>query len=310
MENTDYYSSDSGCFGIPDDLPNEDKETQLDVMRTWFFENFEDPGERTPYESREGGYIWIWGGPYDAQEELDGKFGGIVPDDVIEELSLELNSICYQWAPTAKPGDYDEYLINDIAEITEYYHNFSDSILDVKRLSEADMDEPVKHCFYRLLYANVITTMETYLSDAFINTVVPDGELMRTFIESTPEFKTEKIPLADVYKAAEVIEQRAKIYLADVVWHNLGRIRPMYISVLGIEFGTALPQIIRGILKRHDIVHRNGKTKSGEEILITKEDVKALISMVETFIKEIDEKLSKMRANREIEPTAEASADF
>ncbi len=310
MENTDYYSSDSECFGIPDDLPNEDKETQLDVMRTWFFENFEDPVERTPYESKEGGYMWIWGGPYDAQEELDAKFGGIVPDDVIKELSAELFATCYQWAPTAKPGDYDEYLVNDIAEITEYYRNFSFSILNVKQLLEADVGGPVKRCFYRLLYANVIATMETYLSDAFINTVVSDEELMRSFIESTPEFKTVKISLADVYKAAEKIEQRAKKYLADVVWHNLSRIKPMYKSVLGIEFGTALGQIFEGIRKRHDIVHRNGKTKSGEEILITKEDVKDLFSRVETFIKEVDEKLSKMRANREIEPTAEASADF
>lgn len=310
MEDTDCYSSDSGCFISPDDLSNEDRETQLDIMRTWFFENFEDPAERTPYESREGGYIWIWGGPYDAQEELGDEFGGVVPNDVIEELSSELNAICCEWAPIAKPGDYDEYLVNDIAEITEYYRNFSDSILDIKKLLEADIDRSVNHCFYRLLYANVITTMETYLSDAFINSVVPDAELMRSFIESTPEFKAEKIPLANVYKAAEEIEQRAKKYLADVVWHNLGRIKLMYRSVLGIEFDTELGQITKEILNRHDIVHRNGKTKSGEEILITKEGVKVLISMVEAFIKEVDEKLSKMKANRKIDPTAEASADF
>ncbi|MCK4819161.1 hypothetical protein KA005_25540 [bacterium] len=297
-------------MSLPDDLQNEDRENQLDVMRTWFFENFENPAERTPYESREGGYIWIWGGPYDAQEELSDEFGGVVPDDVIEELSSELNAICYQWAPIAKPGDYDEYLVNNIAEITEYYHNFSGSILDIKKLLEVDIDGSVNHCFYRLLYVNVITTMETYLSDAFINSVVPDAELMRSFIESTPEFKAEKIPLANVYKAAEEIEQRAKKYLADVVWHNLGRIKPMYKSVLGIEFDTKLGPITKEILNRHDIVHRNGKTKSGEEIFITKEGVKVLISMVEAFIKEVDEKLSKMKANRKIEPTAETSVDF
>jgi len=302
MEDTDYYSSDSGCFIGPDDLPNEDREIQLDVMRTWFFENFENPAERTPYESREGGYIWIWGGPYDAQEELSDEFGSVVPDDVIEELSSELNSICGQWAPIEKPGDYDEYLVNDIAEITEYYHNFSGSILAVQKLLEADIDESVKNCFYRLLYANVITTMETYLSDAFIHSVMPDAKLMRSFIESTPEFKAEKIPLANVYKAADEIKPRAKKYLADFLWHNLSRIKPMYKSVLGIEFDTELGQINRAILKRHDIVHRNGKTKSGEEILITKEDVKVLISLVEAFIKEVDEKLSKLISNRKIEP--------
>ncbi len=39
-----------------------DRETQLEVMETWFRQHFEDAAERTPYESAEGGYIWIWGG--------------------------------------------------------------------------------------------------------------------------------------------------------------------------------------------------------------------------------------------------------
>lgn len=310
MEDTDYYSSDSGCFISPDDLPNEDREIQLDVMRTWFFENFEDPAERTPYESREGGYIWIWGGPYDAQEKLGDEFGGVVPDDLIEELSSELNATCCQWAPTAKPGDYDEYLVDDIATITEFYRNYSGAISDIEKLLEENVDSSVECCFYRLIYVNVITAMETYLSNAFINSVVPNPELMRRFVESTPEFKSEKISLSDVYKAAEEIELRAKSHLADVVWHNLSRVKPMYKDVLGVEFDVELGDLFRAVLIRHDIVHRNGKTKSGEEILITKEDVKVLISMVEAFIKEVDEKLSKMRAKRKIEPTAEASADF
>ncbi|QCQ21267.1 hypothetical protein [Desulfoglaeba alkanexedens] len=209
------------------DLPGEDREVQLDVMRTWFFQNFEDPAERTPYESAEGGYIWIWGGPYEAREELEDEFGGVVPDEVIEELSEELDAICWQWAPTETPGDYDEYLADDIAQITEFYHNFSGAILDIEKMLEAKIDSSAEDCFFRLLYVNVITAMETYLSDAFMNSVVPDKELMRRFVETTPEFKVETISLSEVYKAAEEIEHKAKSYLVDVVWHNLGRVKPM-----------------------------------------------------------------------------------
>ncbi|MCG6518527.1 hypothetical protein MC008_26515, partial [Escherichia coli] len=32
------------------------KKDQLEVMKNWFFENFEDPANACPYESREGGY--------------------------------------------------------------------------------------------------------------------------------------------------------------------------------------------------------------------------------------------------------------
>src|SRR5213594_4178219 len=36
-------------------------EEQYQVMERWFRARFEDPAQRTPHESSEGGYIWIWG---------------------------------------------------------------------------------------------------------------------------------------------------------------------------------------------------------------------------------------------------------
>jgi hypothetical protein len=52
-----------------------DKNTAVEQMTTWFHSNFENPAESAPYESAEGGYQYIWGGPYDAREELDAAFG-------------------------------------------------------------------------------------------------------------------------------------------------------------------------------------------------------------------------------------------
>lgn len=310
MNDSTYSASETDSALSRADLSNEDREVQLDVMRTWFLHNYEDPAERTPYESAEGGYIWIWGGPYEAREELEAEFTGVVPDDVIEELSEELNAICWQWAPTEKPGDYDEYLADDIAQITEFYHNFSGAILDIEKMLEAKIDTSVEGSFFRLLYVNAITAMETYLSDAFMNAVVPDKELMRRFVETTPEFKREKISLSEVYKAAEEIEQRAKSYLVDVVWHNLGRVKQMYKGVLGVDFNNEMGELVKAVLKRHDIVHRNGKTKYGEDIALNKDDVTELASKVECFIQDIDLKMRKIRANKEMQPTANAAADF
>ncbi|MDO9043512.1 MAG: hypothetical protein Q7U64_14405 [Desulfocapsaceae bacterium] len=297
MEETEYDLPDFEHTISRSDLAESDRETQLEVMRTWFFQNFEDPAERTPYESREGGYIWIWGGPYEAEDELGAEFGGLVDDDVIDELSKELGTICWEWAPTEKPGDYDEYLVDDIAQITEFYHNFSSGILDIKALLKTEVSSPVKNCFFRLLFVNVITALETYLSDAFINSVIPDAQLIRRFVENSPEFKSEKMPLSQVFKAAEEIEQRVKAHLADVVWHNLSRVKPMYRDVLSVTFPQDIGNLTRAVLKRHDIVHRNGKSKAGDEILITQEDVTNLIHEIEKFVQFVDQDLSEARAN-------------
>src|SRR6185437_5627783 len=78
-------------------------------MKEWFLANYTDPVENTPYESAEGGYIFIWGGPYDPREELDTQFGGDVPDEIIQELADELTDIAPEW--TGNPDDeaVDEY---------------------------------------------------------------------------------------------------------------------------------------------------------------------------------------------------------
>ena len=93
------------------ELQQSDRETQLEVMRNWFFSIYEDPVENTPYESIEGGYIYIWSGPYEASEELADEFGGIVPDEIIDALVSELNEISWVWTnhPEAHREWSDEF---------------------------------------------------------------------------------------------------------------------------------------------------------------------------------------------------------
>lgn len=276
-------------------LRDADRETQLEVMESWFRERFEDPAEHTPYESAEGGYIWIWGGPFDAREELEEEFSGIVPDDVIDELVEKLEGECYQWAPIPSPDDYDNYLVDYIARITEYCQNFAGAILDIEKLLETQVDPSVSTVFHRMLFVNAITALETYLSDAFINTVVNTPKLMRRFIETTPEFRSEKVALSEVFKAVERIEQKARSYLIDVVWHHLDRVKPMYRDTLGIEFPDDIGPLFKAILVRHDIVHRNGKTKSGEEIIVRRDQIAGLLRQIETFVQRIDQQVASVK---------------
>ncbi len=71
-------------------------------MLEWFHWNFEDPANETPYESREGGYQYIWGGPFDALEQLGDRFGGLVPDEAIEAAAQETFGDGWQWAPNGR----------------------------------------------------------------------------------------------------------------------------------------------------------------------------------------------------------------
>ena len=69
-------------------------------MVHWFYGMFEDPSNETPYDGREGGFQYIWGGPYEAADELEAEFGGIVSDEALEAAIAEVESDgIMEWAP-------------------------------------------------------------------------------------------------------------------------------------------------------------------------------------------------------------------
>lgn len=110
-----YYSDDDFEVGLtPSALKRLGRERQKEYMRYWFRRMFEDPANETPYNSAEGGYLYIWGGPYDAREELYDEFGRIVPEDRIEEVVAEIEADgIVDWAPGPHHPDHerarDEY---------------------------------------------------------------------------------------------------------------------------------------------------------------------------------------------------------
>ncbi|MEJ8563501.1 hypothetical protein QTO30_21190 [Yoonia sp. GPGPB17] len=92
-----------------DDIAEMSKDQKIRMMVSWFHAHFEDPAHRTPYESREGGYQWIWGGPHEANDEVQDEFGEVVEYEIMKEAIDEIESDgLLEWAPREQPGDYDD----------------------------------------------------------------------------------------------------------------------------------------------------------------------------------------------------------
>lgn len=282
-----------------DELEGASRDEQRDAMELWFRARFEDPAERTPYESREGGYIWIWGGPYEAEEELRGRFDGIVPDDVIEELASDLSGECAEWAPTPRPSDYDdEGLYEAVSSNVASARTLHDALKAIMELLAVQVPALHESAYRRLLFANVISALETYLSDTFINRVFNDADLLEKYIGSDPAFRDRKIPFKDVQKEAANLDATVRRELLDVVWHNVGKIKAMYGSVLGIDIGD-LSEVAAAIQTRHDIVHRNGRQRDGQIVDISPKDVKDLVAAADALVDHIEEALHRSDATAE-----------
>src|SRR4051812_5292247 len=83
-------------------------EHRVESMVNWFWENFEDPVETLAYDSEAGGYQWVFGGPYEAREELTAAFPGAAPEEIDEAVS-RLEETNLQWTPS----------LNRVPEVSE-----------------------------------------------------------------------------------------------------------------------------------------------------------------------------------------------
>lgn len=283
-----YYHPDYTHPLSPKDVASADKETQIEIMRTWFFDNFENPAESTPYE---GEYIYIWGGPYDARDELESAFHDIVSIDTIDKLVSELEDEGPDWAGRPTESDYDDYYLSVIRSNVNYYDTFVENVKTVKSLLKIDMSKELKPYYFNMIFLNVITILETYLSDAFINTTLADKKNIRKLVESNDDFIRQKMNLSDIFSRMEKIEDEIKDYLSNLIWHNIEKVKINYKNTLGIDFPADYKKIYKSIGIRHDIVHRNGRGKDGKEILLTLGDIKDLIAEVSSLVKFIDKQI-------------------
>lgn len=166
-----------------------------------------------------------------------------------------------------------------------------------------------KQYLISILYANVVTLLESYLSETFINLVLNSEIYIRKFVETFHDYQKEGFKLKDLYKKYESIESIVAKSITEVIFHNIPKVEGMYRDTLNITFPKDLKKIHCAIKKRHDIVHRNGKTNNrklmdsrngkitnSNLLTIDKYDVKDILIDVELFIEGIEEQVKELIA--------------
>jgi hypothetical protein len=267
------------------------RDDQVDIMETWFRAHYEDPAERMPYESAEGGYVWLDGGPFDPREELDAEFGGRVPDDVIGELADKLSSEMPDWARVADEDFYEESYWGSVGSNQNAFETFAEAISNIEQL--LDSAQPyILQRIVQLLFANAITSLEAYLLDTFANVVLRDKAVLRKFVETNPEFQKRQVRYADILRLTDSVSDEVKSYLAGVMWHNLAKVGHMYTAALDIEFGD-FSELGRAVAVRHDIVHRNGKTTEGVKIAIGRDEVRKVVAQVRKLVADVEKQFNE-----------------
>lgn len=235
----------------------------------------------------------------------EAKFGGLFKDGIWcghvysngiaeEKNPVVIESVKISLEEHVKQSLEYGYYFGTIADNTHYFAHFGESISQIRLLNNLDINEAdQKATLNNLLFVNCITAMETYLSDAYINTVLKDQSLIRKLIESAPELKQRKVELSDIFSRFKNLTDEVSKYLIKIIYHNLSKIKPMYKDVLDVNFPDDISNMMRAIQTRHDIVHRNGKSQNGDIIKLSKENIESHLELIESFIGHIESQLAK-----------------
>jgi hypothetical protein len=264
-----------------------------EAMRQWFASRYWDPANDTPYNGREGGYIYVHGGPFDAEEELYERFGGLMTDESIRSVVDDVESDgIYEWAPIHTEPDYDAEFEIGTATRDASYNLFMEKLYSVDVVASLKPFPDQQSFLLQLLYSSLITALEAYLAETMSYWLEAESHVFRQFVSSCNDFKQQKLPLASIFDRMDSLKEEVETYLGKQVWHRIDKVMPLVSASLCIQSPDIEP-IMKHILVRHDIVHRGGRKKNGDIVVITPEQLADLREKIVTFVDEIEVEIER-----------------
>lgn len=188
--------------------------------------------------------------------------------------------------------DY-KYYIDAVLSNTNYFETFQREIESLKELNRVELaDVRTQAMLKRQVYSGSISCLETFLSDALINTVLSNPEYLRKFFVSF-KFDNKTIELKSLVEYKDILFDIAKKEMSKILYHNIAKVRETYRSVLELEF-PPFDELARAVLIRHDLIHRNNRTIEGAAHVIDENAVDKVIGLVESFVIEVNLRLKAL----------------
>jgi len=220
------------------------------------------------------------------------------PEDSSSEILDKINGLEDRKRVWLQPwelyedNDYYDEQYEAILQNHQFYNNFQTEIQNLQKLNGLEIEDSNLHkILKRQIYIGCIGTLETFLSDTFINLTANDDEYFKNFVKSHPEFRQRKFELREIFEQTDKLKDTAKKVMIDTIYYDLPKVREMYRATFKIDF-PEIKEIVKYVLRKHDLVHRNGKTKENEFVILDKEIVDKVLRKITEFVDELADKLN------------------
>jgi hypothetical protein len=171
------------------------------------------------------------------------------------------------------------------------------SLAEIEDAAKVDASEKELRVLHKLLFANVVAALETFLGDLFLKTLASNEKFLQDFVQKTGHFQATKICMSEIFIRIKKIEQEVRTFVISHNWHRLDDSAHMYKRAFSISFPDISPEIKDGIKDRHDIVHRNGKTSDGVEGAWNFEKIHSLKHAVLLFSTELNDRITRLMSD-------------
>jgi len=189
-------------------------------------------------------------------------------------------------------GDVVPYLYKHKFTVLDYEKGKNQIHYILNHIKDSELEEEYKDLLYQQEYASVISLMEHYLSCSFVGTICNHKESYHRVLRSgflQKRFTRDKAVLngPDCIDKELLFVELAK----RIVFHNQKNVKELFEVAFGINVDLRPLEIQLNI--RNDITHRFGYTDSilGGKVKITYDDVKSLISAVDTIVHDTQSQL-------------------
>ena len=113
------------------------------------------------------------------------------------QTKIKNRTILGSGCPICGAKKLHESLFESAQQNADFFKIFSKSMKSLRDISGQEFEKvfSIQQPIYRMVYASTITSMETYLCDAFLHKVLNDEELIERLLKSVQEFREKNIAL-------------------------------------------------------------------------------------------------------------------
>ena len=196
-----------------------------------------------------------------------------------------------------EPDNYFEDLYWDII-FDDHYGIFLNHMKNSKEILLDKTNSNIQFSLYVMLYGHIVSAIEGYLASTFIHETTNSMKFIKKLLITNSEFAKTKFSINDIIsEPSDSPQSTVKFlvakYLKGMIYHKLEKVKPMYKSVLNIDFGD-VSWLFVAVKKRHDCVHRAGFDIEGSIINISHQEIETLIDNCKDLARAINLTVDKL----------------